>query len=330
MRKFWILAIVVGFVLACGSADAQELWATGSPDWGVGASGPGPIIFKLDASAGAIGTTFTFEGDRWMWISGLADSGRFLYAAHNTYDVMPGLMDTHDFKIAKIDRVSGAVLSDTSVAAFLGQGFSQINALDVRDGRLFAVENASSNSTLRGYALEILLDAGGDVVGAVRGAFVGDYPDCGLDYRNGLWYATAWGYASDGTQGSLVFTSPDIMHTPFTQVGTGDSVVTSIGMIDGWEFAKDGTLFAVSWYGDNYPATSVYRINTNAWAATPAFDLASQLPAAIVALDGLSDVVPVPATIGACKNGGWKTQVRANGSLFKNQGDCVQYVNTGK
>ena len=32
----------------------------------------------------------------------------------------------------------------------------------------------------------------------------------------------------------------------------------------------------------------------------------------------------------ACKNGGWKTLRRLGGSPFKNQGDCIQYVNTGK
>jgi hypothetical protein len=32
----------------------------------------------------------------------------------------------------------------------------------------------------------------------------------------------------------------------------------------------------------------------------------------------------------ACKSGGWKTLRRADGSPFKNQGDCIQYVNTGK
>jgi hypothetical protein len=31
-----------------------------------------------------------------------------------------------------------------------------------------------------------------------------------------------------------------------------------------------------------------------------------------------------------CKNGGWMTLFRANGTPFKNQGDCIQYVNTGK
>jgi len=31
-----------------------------------------------------------------------------------------------------------------------------------------------------------------------------------------------------------------------------------------------------------------------------------------------------------CKNDGWKSVFRADGSPFKNQGDCIQYVNTGK
>ncbi|HYO64001.1 MAG TPA: hypothetical protein VER08_10255 [Pyrinomonadaceae bacterium] len=32
----------------------------------------------------------------------------------------------------------------------------------------------------------------------------------------------------------------------------------------------------------------------------------------------------------SCKNGGWKTLRRADGSTFKNQGDCIQFVNNGK
>ena len=33
---------------------------------------------------------------------------------------------------------------------------------------------------------------------------------------------------------------------------------------------------------------------------------------------------------GQCKNGGWQTVKRADGGSFKNQGDCVSYVQTGK
>jgi hypothetical protein len=39
---------------------------------------------------------------------------------------------------------------------------------------------------------------------------------------------------------------------------------------------------------------------------------------------------PTPSSAADCKNGGWKNVYRADGSAFKNQGDCIQYVNTGK
>lgn len=38
----------------------------------------------------------------------------------------------------------------------------------------------------------------------------------------------------------------------------------------------------------------------------------------------------VPTNKDQCKDNGWMTRVRANGTTFKNQGDCIQYVNTGK
>jgi hypothetical protein len=50
-----------------------------------------------------------------------------------------------------------------------------------------------------------------------------------------------------------------------------------------------------------------------------------------IATNGGSDIT-YDFELGAdsCKNGGWMTSVRSNGSTFKNQGDCIQYVNTGK
>jgi hypothetical protein len=38
----------------------------------------------------------------------------------------------------------------------------------------------------------------------------------------------------------------------------------------------------------------------------------------------------VAATKEQCMDGGWSGVKRADGSSFKNQGDCIQYVNTGK
>ena len=48
-------------------------------------------------------------------------------------------------------------------------------------------------------------------------------------------------------------------------------------------------------------------------------------------IDGLSYLSSrTPASANQCKNGGWQSLTRADGSIFKNQGDCIQYVNTGK
>ena len=295
MKKLFLIYAVAALILALsGTAGAAEtLWGTGSPDWSYGTSGPSPVIFNFDTSTGTINNTFSFEASNWLWTSGVADSGKYLYASHNIYDTAAS-SNTHDFRIAKIDRTTGAVLSDTPISGFLGQTYSQVNALDFFDGKLYAVENATSGSSLRGFALEIGLNAGGDVVGATPGAYVGPYPDCGLDYYGGAWYSTSWGYPGGGSeQGSLVYTSPDIMTTNFTQLGTG---VTGMGMVDGLEFDNLGNLFAVSWYGDDYSAMSVYSID-GTWAATPLYDLTSQLPGSIVQLNGLSEVVPVPGAI---------------------------------
>ena len=38
----------------------------------------------------------------------------------------------------------------------------------------------------------------------------------------------------------------------------------------------------------------------------------------------------VATTKDQCKDGGWQAVRRADGSAFRNQGDCIQYVNTGK
>jgi hypothetical protein len=39
---------------------------------------------------------------------------------------------------------------------------------------------------------------------------------------------------------------------------------------------------------------------------------------------------PVAADKDQCKGGGWASIFRGDGGTFKNQGDCIQYVNTGK
>jgi hypothetical protein len=39
--------------------------------------------------------------------------------------------------------------------------------------------------------------------------------------------------------------------------------------------------------------------------------------------------LPTPTSKDQCKSGGWRNYADANGTPFKNQGDCVSYVATG-
>ena len=47
-----------------------------------------------------------------------------------------------------------------------------------------------------------------------------------------------------------------------------------------------------------------------------------------VEVDG-TEVITTPTTKDQCKSGGWRNYERADGS-FKNEGDCIQFVNGGK
>jgi hypothetical protein len=54
-------------------------------------------------------------------------------------------------------------------------------------------------------------------------------------------------------------------------------------------------------------------------------------PFSVLAIDNVSLLsVNAAASVSACKNGGWQHLTRSDGSIFVNQGDCIQYVNTGK
>jgi hypothetical protein len=74
----------------------------------------------------------------------------------------------------------------------------------------------------------------------------------------------------------------------------------------------------------------------NWWGTTDPVVIASMFGQGAVDFDPWLTAPPppncfTPATnANQCKNDGWKAKIRADGSLFKNQGDCIQYVNTGK
>jgi hypothetical protein len=73
-------------------------------------------------------------------------------------------------------------------------------------------------------------------------------------------------------------------------------------------------------------------------AAHPTWRVSDDLPFIIADDPGLwtvsnvhlGEAAKVVTAKDECKDGGWEIMTRADGTTFKNQGDCIQYVNTGK
>lgn len=92
-----------------------------------------------------------------------------------------------------------------------------------------------------------------------------------------------------------------------------------------------GTLYWDTSYGPNYcdagaNGTGFFRLDSpgnGCWSDTsPLVD--PYVPAAQFI------AYTIPSNKDQCKGDGWQSLARAGGSTFKNQGDCIQYVNTGK
>jgi hypothetical protein len=77
------------------------------------------------------------------------------------------------------------------------------------------------------------------------------------------------------------------------------------------------------------PDATVVAFGVNVGTFNPAYDVETDL----VDFDGtVYDFEPYQAVTAKeqCKDGGWASVTRADGSSFSNQGDCIQYANTGK
>ena len=105
---------------------------------------------------------------------------------------------------------------------------------------------------------------------------------------------------------------------PASQFGIAVDPALVGGTVDGtcnWWNSPSGPTAATNPTGTGASVSS--GVNYNPWLISPA-------------PGGSCFGGNVPTTVAQCKNGGWTSEVRADGSTFKNQGDCMQYVNTGK
>jgi hypothetical protein len=107
----------------------------------------------------------------------------------------------------------------------------------------------------------------------------------------------------------------------FSNNGGVLKVDLSITNLDGTQVT--GANWTLSDLSDTIGATGTVGGHRYGWLVIQEFP--------VLAIDNVSLLsVSEAATVSACKNGGWQGLTRADGSIFANQGDCIQYVNTGK
>jgi hypothetical protein len=124
-----------------------------------------------------------------------------------------------------------------------------------------------------------------------------------------------------------------------------DTLGCNNGSADNGTLSFSDSTCTVSYFGPGAPVGGESWVNWAAFAAghptwKVSMNTTADVPFVIVDQPGRWTVTNVELGQGEaggvakdkdkCKKGGWADLTRANGSSFKNQGDCIQYVNTGK
>ncbi len=294
MNRLFLVTAVLALLVSGGMTQADQFWGSASAPWG----GAGPSNVPIGHSHW--NGRDNLRVPDWSWIMAATSApGNILYAVHND------IGNLYNFKLAKVNATTGAVLSDTPIASFSATDYPQWNALEYYDGKIYAVENSTAdayNATAypdwtgtananRGHVYEVGLDGSGDPISVTLGAYIGGYPapDGALAYKDGVWYASDW----NTNHSSWIKTTTDVMNINFTaSVGT-----SPVGLFDGWDFEADGDMLGVSWWADTGTASddfNVYKIDPLTGSATALFNIKSQLPSNIESLSGLSAAAPVP------------------------------------
>lgn len=177
------------------------------------------------------------------------------------------------------------------------------------------------SALVTGVAMAIAIAGFG--VSAARAAGL---PTCGSGFSvTGLWNVNQAAGNYTGTQFQLVLqqTGTSVTGAGYDNVNnltasiTGTQVGSSIDLIFVWPTGVAEYVGTVTSGGMSGTAGAV----GNAVPGVTTWD--TEGPS-----QTCSPAASPPATKDDCKNGGWQTHTDANGTAFKNQGDCVSYVAT--
>jgi hypothetical protein len=146
-------------------------------------------------------------------------------------------------------------------------------------------------------------------LGGTVEVFVDGQPAPMATLNSSGWYTFMMTWRKDAVATNPVITDMNVYNATHALVGTTQVLATSPG----------GPFLSSDLKGNGYVWITVWQDGF----ANDVMGIDNQRT-------GLLPWRPIPATAGECKNGRWTAVSRTDGSTFKNQGDCIQYVNTGK
>jgi hypothetical protein len=106
---------------------------------------------------------------------------------------------------------------------------------------------------------------------------------------------------------------------PYDSMNIALAPVVTVGSKPYPDTSYQNAVYGASYCDGGIDGTGTFRLDSPTSACWAGYVPAAQFTAA-----------NPPPTKDDCKNGGWQSRTNASGQPFPNQGQCIQYVNTGK
>jgi len=132
-----------------------------------------------------------------------------------------------------------------------------------------------------------------------------------------VYNTTSYGPSPIGTSAACFDTDAGC---PYDSLNIALAPVVTVGTKPYFNTLYQNTVYASNYCDGGLAGTGTFRLDSPTSACWVGYVPAAQFTAAY----------PTATTKDGCKNNGWQSLSGAGGSPFKNQGDCIQYVNTGK
>lgn len=211
----------------------------------------------------------------------------------------PGTTFSHPITLNVYNVGPGSTVGSliTSVTQTFNIPYRPSASLVCGDGRWF---NSADATCYNGYAVNIEFN--------LPGTLVPNNVIYSIAYNT-----THYGAAPIGESASC-FTSSG--GCGYDSLNVGLEGVTTVGANPAPDDAYLSSTWAGAYCDGGASGTGMFRLDAGCWTGfKPSVRFFAANP---------------PINANQCKNGGWQTRTRLDGSTFKNQGDCIQYVKTGR